>query len=179
MKARCESSRAAGGGFTLIELALVLLIVGIVLSFAAPRLGDRSRMELRSHARRLATTMRLLRNEAVLDGRIYRLHFDLEAGRYWVTAEARPGDTTDPLARSGPLLRPVQLPPTVAFSDVVLATTGKLREGQVYTRFFPDGFVEPTVVHLDNGREAFTLSVWPFTGQVQLEEGYVELELVG
>lgn len=169
---------ARSAGFTLLEVSLVLLIFAVILTFAIPRLRDSSRLELASHARRLATTFRLLRNEAILNGRVYRLNYDLDRRRYWTTLEPGFGELGEGRRDTGGMARPVTLPDTVAFSDIVLQSAGKLNQGQVYTRFFPDGFVDPTVVHMDNGREAFTLTVWPLTGQVSVYEGYRELEFI-
>lgn len=163
-------------GFTLLEIALVLLILGVAMSFAMPRFRDPSRLDLSSNVRRLATTFRLLRNEAIMNGHTYRLNYDLDQQRYWISIEEGGRNTADLLQNAGPLARPVRLPDTVAFSDVVLQSIGKLNQGQVFTRFFPDGFVDPTIVHMDNGREAYTLNVWPLTGQVTIYEGYRDLE---
>src|SRR6185295_7044161 len=127
----------------------------------------------------LATTFRFLRNEAVLNGRVYILNYDLDQQSYWISSEAAPDsgdigvDTKDEL---GILAKRVALPNTVAFSDIVFEGVGKLNQGQMFTRFFPDGYVEPTVVHMDNGRQAFTLTVWPLTGQVSLYDGYRDFE---
>ena len=171
-----SETRPGDRGFTLLEISLVILIISIVLSIAIPRLGDRSRSELRSHVNRLRTTFRFVRNEAILSGRTYRLNYDLDQHRYWVTSEgaADIGESDTSI-----LMRPVKLPDTVAFSDIVLQSAGKLAQGRLYTRFFPDGFVDPTVVHMDNGREAYTLSVWPLTGQVSVYEGYRDIEILG
>ena len=195
-----HSSGEQPAGFTLLELSLVLLIMAIVLSFAIPRFRDSSTLELSTHVRRLATTFRFLRNEAVLNGRVYRLNYDLNKQSYWITVEAgaTPGEggalgNTETSGSSGSagsgtlpgsgdlqdlgyLARPVVFPETVAFSDIVFESTGKLNEGQVFTRFFPDGYVDATVVHMDNGREAYTVTVWPLSGQVSIYEGYRDLE---
>lgn len=172
-----EAREAAEAGFTLLEVTLVLLILGVMITFAAPRLRDPSTQELRSHVRRLATTFRFLRNEAILNGRIYLLNYDLDQQRYWITIEGVPGEVAPPVANElGLFADPVSLPNTVAFSDIVFQGIGKLAEGQMFTRFFPDGYVEPTVVHMDNGREAFTLTVWPLTGQVNIYDGYRDFE---
>ena len=166
-------------GFTLIELSLVLLLLAIAIAFVAPRLRDPSSQELQSHAHRLRTTIRFLRSEAVLNGRVYTLNYDLDQQRYWITSEntdgaaAVGGDAKDEL---GILAKPVALPNTVAFSDIVFEGVGKLNQGQMFTRFFPDGFVEPTVVHMDNGKQAVTLIAMPYTGEVKQYEGYRDFE---
>lgn len=161
-------------------MGLVLLILAVIISFAIPRLRDASSQELHSHVRRLATTFRFLRNEAVLNGRVYMLNYDLDQQRYWISSEDAPGGATGGGAEDelGLFARPVKLPNTVAFSDIVFQGVGKVAQGQMFTRFFPDGYVEPTVVHMDNGREASTLTVWPLTGQVNIYDGYRDFELV-
>lgn len=165
-------------GFTLLEISLVLLIFAVVLTFAIPRLRDPSSQELNSHVRRLATTLRFLRNEAVLNGRVYMLNYDLDQQRYWITSEAAPGGAEAPGGEDelGMFSRPVALPNTVAFSDIVFQEVGKLNQGQMFTRFYPDGYVDPTVVHMDNGRQAYTLTIWPLTGQVSMYDGYRDFE---
>lgn len=177
-----DARRTIDSGFTLLEVTLVLLILAVIISFAIPKLRDSSTQELQSHVRRLATTFRFLRNEAVLNGRTYMLNYDLDQQRYWITSEDVPGGVSagDGAAKDelGLFARPVALPNTVAFSDIVFQGIGKLQQGQMFTRFYPDGFVEPTVVHMDNGREAFTLTVWPLTGQVTIYDGYRDFELV-
>lgn len=166
-------------GFTLLEVSLVLLIFAIILTFAVPRLRDPSSQELASHVRRLATTFRFLRSEAVLNGRVYLLNYDLDQQRYWITSEDAPGGVGGGADNElGIFARPVALPNTVAFSDIVFQGVGKLAQGQMFTRFFPDGYVEPTVVHMDNGRQAFTLTVWPLTGQVSIYDGYRDLSFM-
>jgi prepilin-type N-terminal cleavage/methylation domain-containing protein len=165
-------------GFTLLEISLVLLIFAVILTFAIPRLRDPSSQELNSHVRRLATTLRFLRNEAVLNGRVYMLNYDLDQQRYWITSEATPDGAEAPQGDDelGIFSRAVALPNTVAFSDIVFQEVGKLNQGQMFTRFYPDGYVDPTVVHMDNGRQAYTLTIWPLTGQVSMYDGYRDFE---
>ena len=72
-------------GFTLLEIALVLLIMAVVLALALPRLRDPGRAELEAQSHHLVLTFRLLRSEAALNGTAYRLNYDLDQQRYWVT----------------------------------------------------------------------------------------------
>jgi hypothetical protein len=78
---------------------------------------------------------------------------------------------------SGPLGRGVTLPEPVGFLDVVLPlTAGKLQDGVAFTDFYPDGYVDLTVIHLDNGFEAYTLRVEPLTGHVYVTAGYQDFD---
>ena len=82
--ARLPSRDAAG--FTLLELTLVLLILAVVLGIVVPRLRDTDRARLESEVRKLAVTLRYLRQAAILNGRTYRLNYGIDDGRYWVTS---------------------------------------------------------------------------------------------
>lgn len=164
-------------GFTLVELGLVLLILGIAAGLLVPQFTDRSHAELVSQTRRLAVTFRYLRQEAILAGRTYRLYYDLSQHTYWVASADQADDPQGFTPESGLFARPVALPPPVGFSDIVfLLTAGKLFEGIGWTDFYPDGFVDPTVVHLDNGTESYTLRIEPLTGSVHVTDHYQDFD---
>lgn len=190
-----DAERTRQGGFTLIELGLVILILGVMIAIALPRLGNRAYAQLNSETRKMALAYRYLRHAAILNGRSYRLVYDLDNHSYWaevseVAAPPEPLDEVgDELSDSffppaieeqftrdidGPInLR--KLPEPIGFSDVELPTVwGKVMEGIAYTTFYPDGFVDISVVHLDNGQDVFTLYVPNgITGQVFVDPGYL------
>lgn len=170
--------RHSEGGFTLIEIGIVLLIIGIALGFIIPRLRDRSYAELQSGARRLAATLRFVRDEAVLKGRVYELMIDLDQQAYFVSSSAVRGEDVTGFAReSGPLARGVTLAPPVGIADVILpAAGGKLLDGQVPIYFYPDGTADLAVIHVHNGTDAYTLRTVPLTGLVYLVAGYVPFD---
>lgn len=170
---------AAEAGFTLLEIALVVLIIGVMLTLLVPRLRDPGRAELDAQAKRLTLIFRLLRSEAVLNGDAYRLNYDLDQQRYWA-APHEGGDLTEFAKDMGSLARGTQLHAPVGISDVVLPTlVGKVAQGQVYTVFYPDGSIDPTVIHLGNGREAYTLWLNPMNGRLSAERGYQEVDYAG
>ncbi len=167
-------------GFTLIELTLVLVIMAAVFALVIPRLRDPGRSELEAQSHHLVLTFRLLRSEAVLNGSAYRLNYDLDEQRYWVT----PGDPEVDLAQFardvGTLARGTRLEQPVAIVDVVLPTlAGKVSQGQIFTVFYPDGSIDPTVIHLANGRDAYTLWLNPMNGRLNMDSGYREVEYAG
>jgi type II secretion system protein H len=171
--------KGVGGasGFTLIELALVLVIMTVVFALVVPRLRDPGRTELDAQAHRLALTFRLLRSEAVLNGNAYRLNYDLDQQRYWVTVADASVDLAQFAHDIGSLARGTKLEHPIGITDVVLPTlAGKIAQGQVYTVFYPDGSVDPTVIHLTNGREASTLWLNPMNGRLNTDPGYREVQ---
>jgi len=169
----------ACSGFTLLELSLVLLIIVVVLALVVPRLREPGRAELDAQAHRLTLVFRLLRSQAVLNGAAYRLNYDLDQQRYWVTPGDQASELADFIRDFGALARATRLPEPVVIMDVVLPTlVGKIAQGQIYTTFYPDGSIDPTVIHLSNGRQAYTLYRTE-GGRLKMAEGYREVEYSG
>ncbi|ROR29567.1 GspH/FimT family pseudopilin [Inmirania thermothiophila] len=116
-----------GRGFTLLELLVVLVIVGVAVSAAAWVRHDPARARLAEEARRLAALVALARDEAVLRG----TPLALELGPTGYRFLAWDGAAWTPIA-TGPL-RPRRLPRPVKAAPedgeglpVVLDTTGDL-----------------------------------------------------
>lgn len=146
---------------------------------ALPRLRDPGRAELLGQARRLVMIYRLLRSEAVLNGHAYRLNYDLNQQRYWVTSDGT-DDLDDTVHELGSLARGTKLDKSVSVIDIVLPTlAGKINQGQIYTVFYPDGSVDPTVIHLATSREAYTLWLNPMNGRLNMAAGYHDVEYAG
>jgi len=169
--------RRREGGFTLIEIGLVLLIIATVVALVVPRFRDQSLQELQSQTRKLAATFRFLQEEAILNGRVYRLNFDLDQQRYFVTEADLEDESAFKQTTTGVLSHDVILPSTVQIADVDTPESGgKLYEGVALAHFFPDGFVEPMAVHLQNGQEFYTLYVANgLTGRAHVAAGYIDL----
>ena len=175
-KQRHRAALRGSPGFTLLEIALVLLIMAVILMLALPRLRDPGRAELLSQSKRLVNIFRLLRSEAVLNGYAYRLNYDLNTQRYWVTADES-ADLGDFVRELGPLARGTQLKDPVGIADIVLPTlAGKVNQGQIYTVFYPDGSIDPTVIHLATPNEAYTLWLNPMNGRLNVAAGYHDVE---
>jgi general secretion pathway protein H len=69
-------------GFTLIELAIVVVLLGLVAGLTLPLLGNWGQDDLPGSARRLAGTVRFLYNEAALTRNEHQLIFNLDDGSY-------------------------------------------------------------------------------------------------
>lgn len=162
-------------GFTLLELVVVLFIVGLLLTVARPRFTALTSARLEASARRLAALVRYLNGEAVFRGQLYRLHYDLDHHTYWVTVLAASQEAAEFVSDESPLSRPVHLSPAVVFADVHVPGVGRVSTGQVYTHFYPQGYADPTVLHLrDQSARVVTLLIPPLTGEVRIYDGYVD-----
>jgi prepilin-type N-terminal cleavage/methylation domain-containing protein len=171
-------------GYTLIELAVVILILGIVLMVAAPRLTPfLTETKLDTSARQLATFCRYANAQAVLTKTYLSLHIDIDAGEYWLTAFGAadgPGfllgnQDMEEIEVTTDLLRRRRLPDTVTFQDVDLSDSGYADRGTVVTEFTPVGATQEMLVHL-RGKSGSQLTVFfdPVTGTHGILEGYAE-----
>lgn len=162
-------------GFTLLELTVVLFIVGLLVTILVPRLSDLGSTRLEATAKRLAAVVRYLSGEAAIQNRTYRLNYDLDQQRYWITMLITAEDGAEFIEDQSPLSRPVQLPPTIAFADVQAPGVGRLSTGRVHTHFLPQGYVDPTLIHLrDQHSRVVTVLIPALTGEARIYDGYID-----
>lgn len=162
-------------GFTLLELSLVLFIIGLLVTVLVPRLGGLESARLDASAKRLAALVRYLSGEAAFRGQTYRIHYDLDQQRYGVQILTPSQATKTFVADDSPLSQSVQLPPNVTFADIRVPSIGRVSAGQVFTHFYPQGYTDPTVIHLrDQQSRTMTVIIPPITGEAAVYEGYVD-----
>lgn len=124
-----RASSKTNGGFTLIEVILVVTIIAVVVTGATFGLGAITRTRLRSSSFRVVSAARFAYNRAITQGTTTRLRFDFERDTMAVEEADTPvtlatdeqldsdaGDAIDPwdLARSRlekPLERPIPRSP--------------------------------------------------------------------
>jgi prepilin-type N-terminal cleavage/methylation domain-containing protein len=178
MKMQVRSGRSwpssASPGFTLLELAVVIFIMGLMLSMAMPYIGGFRQAALRSQARRLAGRATYMFDEASGHKLVLRLIFDLDNNGY-AAAQLDPYAVTPVFAPDNSVSgRPVMLPQAIRIRDVTIEGIGTVNRGMVSTNFYPEGYVDATVVHLqDASGDVMTLEFSPLTGQVEIIAGDV------
>src|SRR5271166_1229594 len=84
-----KSLKAWGAGFTLIELMVVILIMGLMFTFVMPQIQGFRQAALKSQARRLAGRASYLYDEATGHKLVLRLIFDMDNNGY-ATAQLDP-----------------------------------------------------------------------------------------
>lgn len=170
---QAQSPGTPDTGFTLLELSLILLILGVLFTLFVPRLRNVADVRLVSAAERLAATARYLFAEAAFTGQLYRLHYNLDKRTYWVTVLGRVQDSLEFVQDPAPLSRRVIFPPDVTFANVITPSLGTIAAGEVFTHFYPQGYADPTVIHLRNQRGRFsTVIIPPLTGEARVYDGY-------
>ena len=161
-------------GFTLIELAVVIFLLGAFFLVAIPRFKDIADVNIKSASRRLSSLIRLLYNEAAFKKKLYKLEFDVGNGEYWVEVQ----DGNEFVIPNDPILGRKKLPEGVYFKDITTQrSTGRtLERGDLFILFMPTGFVEPAVIHLEAESGAnYTIATKPYTGGTIVIDEYVDL----
>jgi prepilin-type N-terminal cleavage/methylation domain-containing protein len=169
-----RAAAAASPGFTLLEIAVVIFIMGLVMTLAIPYLGGFHGAQLKSEARRLAGRASYLYDEASTQQVIYRLTFDLDHNGYYASRLDPYLPEPKFLPYSGPWGHEVMMPPGLRLRDVSVAGIGTAKVGSISCEFYPEGYVDATVIHLaTTSGSVLTLSFNPLTGNVGIVSGDV------
>jgi prepilin-type N-terminal cleavage/methylation domain-containing protein len=162
-------------GYTLIELIVVMILIGLIFSITAPRFQDAVLTDkLKSTTRNLIGKINELRTEAVQKQEAQVLCFDLESNLYW----NGPGNMTQEERDSYREKRATYLPQGVRISDISFSDKEKkIAGGEVDLQFNKKGYVQQSAIHLESedGRE-FTIVLRPFLPGVKVFEKYFEFE---
>jgi len=160
-------------GFTLIELTVIIVILGIMLTLVIPRLGELGDANLKRSARHLTGMIRFLKDEASARKTVFRLQFDIHEGRYW--ADVMNINLIDKTVEFKPFQSEMGSEGTLSGSTTFRDIKVPSHPDDPYIQFISEGWVEHALIHLRDGENRdFTLLVNPLTGNTELREGYVE-----
>jgi general secretion pathway protein H len=159
-------------GFTLIEIAVVLAIIGMVMMIVIPRLPLPDSENLKISARTLASTMRYLQDRAATGRTTYYLRMEPGTDTVRVLEAAADGSEKEP---DDPLLRKRPVKEGIIVADVVIPRLGKINDGQVRLDVGAGGLRDFVVIHLRSSDDKFwTVMAFPSSGKVKIYEGYQE-----
>jgi general secretion pathway protein H len=158
-------------GFTLIELAVVTLLIALFAGLTLPLLSGGGARELRSTGRRISGITRWCYNEAALTGLEHQLVFDLQRQVFFAQRLESDGEL---ITLTGPGRERSPAGQT-KIKDVAISGRGQFSSQTVTTHILPSGWLEETVIHLEAGNEAkLTIRLMPLTGLSEIYDGYRE-----
>lgn len=147
---------ASRPGFTLVEIAVVLTILGIVAAVTAPGLARTLRGGADSVARDIVSVYGIARDAAATRGAPASVRLELATGAYWVVTEPSATAAVDTL-RHGRL----RLAPEIRL-------TGGHR-GWVVTTFDPLGRSRGSPVFVSEGQHVHEIAADPWTAAVTVQ----------
>lgn len=188
-------------GFSLIEIMVVLLLIGVFTAIAIPTFRSINGSKLKSTATQLQGLIRDTYSRAALSGKTCRVMFDIDKREYWVeesadVVKAKSKEQEEEEKEERATGKPVQRPEFKAVEDELgekhpLAEDvyfksiwiDRLEEratkGQIALYFFPDGYTEEAqIVVADDpdGKRLYDLIVEPLTGSVVIEDQELPIE---
>ena len=159
-------------GFTLIEIAVVLAIIGMVLMLVMPRLPSSEQENLKVSARSLSSTLRYMQDRAATSGTTYYLRMEPGTDSVKVLEAAADGGEKEPL---DPLLQKRPVKEGIVVADGMIPRLGKLTDGQVRLVVGNGGLRDPVVIHLRSPDDKFwTVMAFQASGKVKIYDGYQE-----
>jgi general secretion pathway protein H len=166
---------AESSGFTLVELLLVIVIMGVILALAVPSTRDvLTGDNLKKASRQLIGMEKKLRVEAVRDQMDYILCLDLPNSAYFVLASDMTPEKQDEIKK-----RPQHLPSGVVILDVVGENNKKQPTDEVRIKFGKKNICSPAIIHLAYEENRMTMVINPFLGVTNVYDKYVDIPVTG
>jgi general secretion pathway protein H len=151
-------------GFTLIEMLMVLMIMGLFVGLVSAITRPDDRTMLRLEAERLAQLLDLAASEAQLTGKSIACTGDASGYRFWREAD----NATWPEIRDSDLLRARALPQGLTISGFRVENMRPL--GAMRLEFTPQGSSLAFDIRLSLGLERYTIAGSP-VGDVRIAPG--------
>ena len=148
--------RRRHGGFTLIELILVMVVIFTLATIVAPRFSDSfPSLQVRTSTERLFAWARKARTDAALTGCRQRLLMDSAKKSFWIETEGRPLKEPGKFQKLSGAWEAVQLPDEILFELIEGSETNPTNSAIRYLEFRPDGTSTEATIILSNetGRE--------------------------
>lgn len=176
------ASTAVRRAFTLLEIMVVILIIGAIVGIAIPRFGDVFQTNVKGALRRLGGTIKFCFHESVIKQSVIRLNIDPVTGEYWPSILVTQGAYGQFVDHTNEIFQErARLPEGIRFADIV-TPHDVLKKDQVeaFISFYPTGYAEAAVIHLVDAAGRFTtMVVQPLTGEVELQDGYIDYVQLG
>jgi len=146
-------ARAGVGGFTLLELIVVMFIISLVMALILPSFSGFGENKLKSESREMASILRYMNDSAASRKETFLMKFDLDEGTvYWKGPDGEK---------------------TKKFDDITGVTTqsrGRVSNGEVIVFFEPLGIQENLSVHMSKDKKDMTITLNHLSGKVKIKD---------
>jgi len=153
-------------GFTLLELTLVMFFMAIIAGMSTPFvMSTLDRMELQASARKVASTLRYARNEAITSKKPVVFSGNLNRNQFWVTQG---------LNNEAPKITSLTDP--IRLDHFINEGEGDFfRDDEFTVTFFPQGNSSGGVIGINinasrSSENYYAISIDPITGKTKIKQ---------
>lgn len=163
--------RKYGGGFTLIELMVVMLLISIVLAVAIPRFeGGLFQDPTKKLSRWMINAVRHLRSAAIQKQTVQALVIDLSNQRVWISHAGMSEEELSAAAEKA-----MAVDHAIQMLSVQYPDRERMSSGTTEIRFYPAGFSDRALIQLEtNDAERLTFLIEPLLPKVKVIEEWIE-----
>jgi prepilin-type N-terminal cleavage/methylation domain-containing protein len=159
-------------GFSLVELSVVLVVIGLSVSLIVPSFSRFSKtMELKGAVRKISTILRYCRSEAVNKGQTYQIVFDSDLREVRVQKTESSEEREEELKKEGKAVRQMyHLPGGINVKEVNIASP-QYSSDYPTIEFYPNGGSNGGSFLLNSEeRGGYRIKVHFLTGMVAIEK---------
>ena len=158
------------GGFTLLELMVVIALLGTLLVIVFPKITVFEGYSLKRDARGIAGLLRYIEDSASTRKIYYKVRFFPEEESLVVESSA---DGIEFKTIDDPAVSAFAFEDGTDMEDIVVDGLGKIYQGEVALVFNPLLGAEPFNLHLSNDDSTLTVSYNPYSGRIKISDGYI------
>jgi prepilin-type N-terminal cleavage/methylation domain-containing protein len=159
-------------GFTLIEIAVVILLISIMLLVAVPRLPDSPLTDqTRKTKRWVILKVQDLKERAVRDQKTYTLHVGIDSKRLWVTSADMTEESLEQAEKNA-----FKLDGELRVLGVEYPEDQKVESGRAAINFYAKGYSDRAIIHMTDNETRFSFQIEPFLSNVKMHDAYTGFE---
>lgn len=146
-----------------------MAILSIVIAISIPPLQNNLVVDhVKEAGRWIILKVPTLKERAVREQKIYRLHIDMDADRFWVSDASMDEDQLLEAARQG-----FELTGDLEVLDVEYPGAETISSGLAEIGFHPQGYSDRAIIHLKDDDARLSFQVEPFLSHVKMVEDYI------
>lgn len=144
----CNSRK---GGFTLLELIVVIFIISLVMAIVMPSFSYFGEGKLKSEAKEIASILRYMNDSAISRKETFPVRFELDKNTvYWSGPDGEKTKKFDDM------------------TGITTQSTGRVTEGEITVFFSPFGIQENLSVHMSHEDKEHTVTLNHLSGRVKI-----------
>ena len=160
-------------GFTFIELVVVIVLLGMMFSFALPRMdGLLFTSKIDKTSRWIVLNIANLKNKSVKEQIRFALNVDISANSFFITSEGMSEEALTEAVENS-----FKLGDGVTAVDLLFPFESPDEEKISNIFFYTKGYSDNAIIHIeDESGEKLSFIVQPFLPGVEIREGFIVFE---